>query len=142
MKAHRYLDNIAISDLAFEASGETPDELFEAAAVALMESMADLSGVRPRVRKTVKLNAAAIDLLLYDWLSELIYLKDADGFLFSRFEVSLSGNPIGRLEAKIWGERIDPARHSLRVDVKAVTYHQFEVAQHDGRWTARVVLDI
>jgi SHS2 domain-containing protein len=142
MSAYRYLDDIAISDLAFEASGETQNELFEEAATALMEAMADLSGVRPRIRKRVALSAASLDLLLFDWLSELVYLKDAHAFLFSRFEVRLSGDPVMRLEASAWGEPIDPKRHTLRVDVKAVTYHLYEVAQKEGRWTARVVLDI
>jgi SHS2 domain-containing protein len=142
MSAYRYLDDVAISDLAFEATGETPKALFEEAATALMEAMADLSSVRPRIRKRVVLSAASLDQLLFDWLSELVYLKDARAFLFSRFEVKLSGDPVGRLEASVWGEPIDPKRHALRVDVKAVTYHLYDVGLRDGRWTARVVLDI
>ena len=158
MQSYQYLDDVAISDLAFEARGDTPKEMFEAAARALTEAMADIKQVRPRVEKTIRLTHEAMDQLLFDWLAELIYLKDAEGLLFSQFQVDLSavpaqaGLPAGqagltaqtawRLVGNVRGESIDPKRHSLHLDVKAVTYHLFEVAQKDGQWVARVVLDI
>jgi len=30
----------------------------------------------------------------------------------------------------------------LKAEVKAVTYHQVEVKEKDGRWEARVIFDI
>ena len=151
MLSYQYLDDVAISDLAFEARGDTPKEMFEAAARALTEAMADIKQVRPRVEKTIRLTHEAMDQLLFDWLAELIYLKDAEGLLFSQFQVDLSAVPAQagltaptawRLVGNVRGESIDPKRHSLHLDVKAVTYHLFEVAQKDGQWVARVVLDI
>ena len=151
MQSYQYLDDVAISDLAFEARGDTPKEMFEAAARALTEAMADIKQVRPRVEKTIRLTHEAMDQLLFDWLAELIYLKDAEGLLFSQFQVDLSAVPAQagltaqtawRLVGNVRGESIDPKRHSLHLDVKAVTYHLFEVAQKNGQWVARVVLDI
>ena len=151
MQSYQYLDDVAISDLAFEARGDTPKEMFEAAARALTEAMADIKQVRPRVEKTIRLTHEAIDQVLFDWLAELIYLKDAEGLLFSQFQVDLSAVPAEagltaqtawRLVGNVRGESIDPKRHNLHLDVKAVTYHLFEVAQKDGQWVARVVLDI
>ena len=45
-------------------------------------------------------------------------------------------------EASAWGEAIDPGRHRLRVDVKAVTLHGFSVQSTTDGWEARVILDI
>lgn len=138
-----FLEDTAISDMAFEATGDTPAELFQAAALALFEGMADTHRLRPRVRKEIRLRHAQIDQLMYDWLSELIYLKDAEGLLFGEFKVELSQNSEWDLTATVRGEPIDPKRHGLRADAKAVTYHQFEVAQTEtGGWKARVVVDI
>jgi SHS2 domain-containing protein len=46
------------------------------------------------------------------------------------------------LKAAAGGERPDPARHPLTVDVKAVTLHHFSVEETAGGWRAEVVLDI
>ena len=142
VKSHSYLKDIAIADIAFEASGETPEEMFEASAQALMGTMVDLEHIKPEIRKTIDLENEHLDQLLFDWLSELVYLKDAEYLLFNQFEVSLISDPIWRLSGVAMGESIDPDRHPLYVDVKAVTYHLFDISQRDNCWTARVVLDI
>jgi protein archease len=142
-QAYIFLEDIVISDMAFEATGDTPAELFQAAAQALFEGMADTGRLRPRVRKEIRLQNAQIDQLLFDWLSELIYLKDKEALLFGEFSVQLDRNAEWNLIATVRGEPIDPKRHGLRADAKAVTYHQFEVVQTEtGGWKARVVIDI
>jgi SHS2 domain-containing protein len=140
VRSHHYLEDIALSDLAFEASGATAEEMFGAAAQALFEAMADTRQVRPRVEQRIALKATSLDRLLFDWLSELVYLKDAKGLLFSKFDITLKGDC--ELVARVWGELIDPKRHNLYLDVKAVTYHLFEITKREEQWTARIVLDI
>ena len=142
MRSHHYLEDIALSDLAFEAFGGTLSEMFEAAAQALTEAMVDIKQVRPRMERRIVLKSDAMDRLLFDWLSELIYLKDAEGLLFSRFEVEIKGDSPIELSAKVLGEPINPKRQNLHMDVKAVTYHLFDVVQQNGHWKARVVVDI
>ncbi len=139
---YRYLEDVAIADVAFEAWGKDPGELFEAAALATFEVMADLAGVEPRVTKEIELENEEMDRLLYDWLSELVYLKDAEAMLFSRFQVRIEGDGKYRLRAEAMGEEIDQARHRLRADVKAVTYHLFYLKKTEEGYMARVVLDI
>ena len=142
-QAYSFLEDIALADMAFEAKGDTAAELFQAAALALSEGMADIRRVRPKIHKTIRLRHARIDQLLFDWLAELIYLKDAERILFGRFSVQLAQNEVWELTANIQGESISPKHHDLRSDVKAVTYHLFEVGQSEsGEWKARVVLDI
>ena len=83
--------------------------------------------------------------LLFDWLEELVYLKDAHGVVFHDATLTLdraSDSAACRLHGWVYGEPVDPARQELRSDVKGVTKHLYEVKQADGGWKARVVLDV
>jgi len=137
----RFLPDIALADVAFAARGDSPGMLFEACANALTEVMVDRRSVRPTVEKEVKIKTGDMDGLLYDFLTELIVIKDVDSLLFRRFEPRVSGD--GRsLVCRMWGEPIDRERNRLRNDVKAVTMHLFGVTHEGGPWKATVVLDI
>ncbi|HDM92030.1 MAG TPA: archease [Candidatus Korarchaeota archaeon] len=130
-------------DIAFEAWGETLEELFRQAARAMYSSMVEIDRVSPRVRREVKLEAPQLDILLHDWLAELLFITDTEGLVFSEFEVSVSEGDEGfRLEGSALGEEVDPERHEAKTEVKAVTYHELDVSQADGRWVARVMLDV
>jgi len=139
---YRFLEDIATGDAAFEAEGRTLEELFREAAVATFEVMVDTKGVEPRITREVELKNEAVDGLLFDWLSELVYLKDAEAVLFSKFNVNIKKNDAYELKAKASGENINQQKHDLRSDVKAVTYHMLEVKKTGKNWTARVILDI
>ena len=137
---YRLLPDVALADVAFEADSATERGLFESAARAMTDIMVDRGTVRARVEKTFTVGPEEPDRLLYDFLTELIVLKDVDSLLFKRFKVVLL--PGGRLTAKVSGEPIDRRRHRLRNDVKAVTMHMFGIRRAEGRLRATVVLDI
>lgn len=130
--------------MAFEAWGATLEETFTAAADATMNVMVeDLSALLPRERRSIVLSSDALDMLLFGFLQELIYLKDADQLLLRVRTIRIEeGDGAFRLSAEAEGETIDPARHPLNVDVKAVTLHRFVVERTDGGWRAAVILDI
>jgi len=88
------------------------------------------------------LEAARMDLLLYDWLSELIFLKDRDREVFTSCRVRIEGEGPCRLSANVRGGGIDPERTTLGADPKAVTFHQFALERVTDGWRARVVIDI
>ncbi|MBI4400140.1 MAG: archease [Nitrospirae bacterium] len=145
----RFLEDVALADAAFEASGDSPSELFKAAAQAVIETMVNPHTVSPTWQRVIEHQAPEIATLLFDWLSDIVYLKDAHGVVFREATAVVSEDrPHGgwKLRGTLTGEPIDPARHELRADVKAVTKHLYDV-RHDegregGRWTARVVLDV
>lgn len=139
---YRYLENIATADAAFEVVGQTLEELFRDAAIVTFEVMVDLKSVEPVITRKIELNNEAVDNLFFDWLSELVYLKDAEALLFSKFDISIKKNDFYKLKATASGETINQEKHTLRSDVKAVTYHMFEVKKTGENWTARVILDI
>jgi SHS2 domain-containing protein len=142
MGRYRFLEDVAVADCAIDLEGRDANDLFETAAVALADVMVDPATVPLRVARTVELEATALDLLLFDWLSELIYRKDRDREVFPSARVEVSGDAGHRLRAKLRGDVLDPDRMALRADPKAVTFHQFALTPADGAWRARVVIDI
>ena len=139
---YRFLEEIAIADVAFEAEGRTLPEVFEASALALTEVMVDLDGVSPVVSRQVSLTAEDLETLLFRWLAEIIYLKDSACLLFSRFEVTIQEGRDWELKATVWGDQINHEKMPLKLDVKAVTYHLFVIEETPHGWRAQVVLDI
>jgi SHS2 domain-containing protein len=142
---YRFLSNIALADIAFVARADSLQSLFESAARALTEVMVDRKTVVGRVGRRIEVTSPTVDRLLYDFLTELIVVKDVDSLLFKDFRVSIASGPEDRLTCEMRGEEIDRERHALRNDVKAVTMHMFGVKKprgKAGRWEATVVLDI
>jgi len=141
---YRFLEDIATADVAFEAWGATREELFAAAATALLATMVHEPGlIERRQELSVRLEHAELDLLLYSFLAELVFLKDARRLLLHADILKIDGGEGDfRLVALLRGEEIAPSRHRLQVDVKAVTLHRLRVACEDGVWRATVVLDI
>ncbi len=141
---YRFLEDIATADVAFEARGETREELFAACATALLATMVNEPDLVERRREVaISLEHAELDLLLYSFLAELVFLKDARRLLLHADTVRIGNDAAGfQLEALLRGEEIDPRRHGLLADVKAVTLHRLRVVCDDGVWRATVVLDI
>ena len=141
---YRYLEEIATADVAFEARGVTLEETFLAAADATLNTMVEEIGtVAPRERRVFSLAAESLDLLLFELLQELVYHKDAGRLLLRVREVRIEETGSGyRLDAEAMGEAIDPGRHPLLADVKAVTLHRLSVEKSPPGWRAVVVLDV
>jgi SHS2 domain-containing protein len=138
------MEDVAIADVAFEAWGETREEMFSAAASALLNVMvAEPGSVADLEEVEIELENRCLDLLLFDLLNEILFYKDSRLLLLrvKSAEVS-SSEETYILHAVLSGERIDPARHPLSVDVKAVTLHRFKVEETAEGWHSEVVLDI
>jgi SHS2 domain-containing protein len=142
MGRYRFIEGVALADCALDVEGADLPDLFETAAAALAELMVDPATVRPTLQRAITVDAPELDLLLYDWLSELIFRKDRDGEVYTRSHVVISGSGPFRLAAEVEGGVLDPARAELRSDPKAVTFHQFALRQSRDGWRARIVIDI
>jgi SHS2 domain-containing protein len=132
------------SDLAFVARGASAEEVFGAAAEALLAAtVEDPSAVAARVEHRLRLEEPDLELLLLAFLNELVFLRDARGWLLRAVELRIeAGATTARLEARLVGEPLDPARHRLAGEVKAATAHGLRVARVDGGWEAAVTLDV
>ena len=141
---YHYLEEIGTADIAFEATGRDLPELFTDAADATTNVMIDnLDAIEPRETRQIELSNDKIDMLLFDFLQELIYLKDAERLLLRVRDAQIDKKE-GKyfLKAEAAGETLDAARHHQRADVKAVTLHDFSVEKENGGWKATVLLDI
>jgi len=135
--SYELIDHTA--DVGIRVTAESPEALFETAALALTELMTDTTTVEPKLERTMELQEESLDLLLVCWLQEILYLVDTEGLVFSVFEVRIEGT---ELQATLRGEPFNPEVHPRKSDVKAVTYHHLEVTTHDDGWQAQVILDI
>jgi len=153
---YRYFEGITTADVAFEASGATLEEVFRMSAEAVLHVMlSNPDALRPEVRKSIFIELGVVDAalrpieaaqsLLHDFLEKLLYFKDAENLLLRASEIKFRQDSRGRLdalEAVCLGEVMDPSRHFLETDVKAITHHHFGIAQTAEGWTARVVIDV
>lgn len=141
---YEFLEEVATADIAFKAWGEDLEELFISAGDATMNTMIDnLDAIAFTETRTFTLENEELDLLLFNFLQEFIYYKDSELLLLRAKKVTIEdrvGNYV--LNAVSQGETLDPSRHHQRVDVKAVTLHQFKLEQTPNGWTSFVILDI
>jgi protein archease len=142
MGGWRFLEDVALADCAVDLEGRDLDDLFATAALALAELMVDPATVAVTLERTVAIEAAELDLLLFDFISELIFLKDRDREVYTRCRVRVGGEGPVHLRAQLEGGVIDPEHTALRADPKAVTFHQFTLERVEGGWRARLVIDI
>ncbi len=128
------------ADVGFEAFGKTPEEAFANAALALTHLRVDLDSVSIKHSLNLSVHGPDWPGLLVNWLSEILYLQDAEGWLLRRFEIGALTET--SLSATGRGERFDPSRHRLKALVKAVTYHQLAFAREGDLWRAQVFVDV
>ena len=132
------LDHTA--DIGIVVHGENLKALFENAGEAFFHLITDLRKVKRRVEKRIDIEGESLDRLMVDWLSELLYLHDVESLLFKGFEVESVGED--GLKAVVKGEPFQAGVHVIKTEVKAVTYHQIEVRQKNGRWRAQIIFDL
>lgn len=153
MGRYAFRDDIVLSDCAVEVWGDSLADLLETAARSLAELMADPSSVAERRSTRVALEAESADLLLVEWLGEILFLKDRDRTIYPRAEVRVTGgagrdrgagdpaSPL-RLEATLHGDVVDPETTRRGIDVKAVTLHRLLVERGEDGWHGHFVVDL
>ncbi len=139
----RFLEEIALADLAFEAEGETVEEVFRGATQAVLESLANPATVSGGWERAIERTDADHLALLFDWLSDIVFWKDAAGVVYREAPLTLTreGN-VWLLRARLIGARVDQRTQELHADVKGVTKHLYEFKQTGACWKVRIVLDV
>ena len=141
---YQYLEDGVTSDVSFRVWGPDLETVFVDAGEATLRLMVDApDAVRPEIAVPIALRADALDLLLLAFLDELVFHKDARRLLLRAREVHVTTALRGHvLTATLRGEAIDPTRHALATDVKAVTLHGLRVVPTATGWYAEVTLDV
>jgi SHS2 domain-containing protein len=128
------------SDLGFEARGASMDEAFKNAALGLMSVIAGSSKIETTEERPISLLSLDRENLLVRWLTEVLYLSDAEKFLTADVKFDMINDT--SLKATILGQQYNPSIHELNLDVKAITYHHLKVEKTDETWIVRVFVDI
>ena len=128
------------ADVGLEIRAPDQETLFETAGEALCALLAEPGGIAAREERRIEATGGDREELMVRWLSEILYLHEAEGFLARRFRVTTIASD--RLEGIVAGEPYDPGRHVILAQIKAVTYHQIRVAREQDGWSARVILDV
>lgn len=114
--------------------------LFERSAWAMFSVITDPERVSARETTPVELEADDSPGLLVAWLSELNYLHVTRHHLFAQFEVNELTER--RIAATARGEGVDPHRHTIYTEIKAVTYHELALERSGSGWQARIIFDL
>lgn len=138
----KFLDNIATADVAFEATGKNLEEAFAECALATFEVQTNTKKVKPKISKKVSIESEDKKSLLFDWISKLIYLRDIENMFFSKFDVKIKINDKLKLDAKVYGEKIDRKKHEIKIEVKGVSYTQMKIEEKSKECNIRVILDV
>jgi len=139
----RFLEEIALADIGFEAEGESVEDVFRGATQALLESMANPVTVSGGWERSIELTDMDLSSLLFEWLMEMVYWKDAAGVVYREAPLTLKREGDGwLLRARLIGAPVNQRTQELHADVKGVTKHLYELKQTGDRWKVRVVLDV
>jgi len=131
---YKFIDHTA--DVAFEAYGKDLAELLVNASYAFYEAFVDTDKLKVTEERVIEIEAEDVEMLLYKWLNELLYLLDTE--FFAAKEVSAEVNE-NSARGTLKGGKITPIM--VKVEPKAITLHKFKVERNDG-WKAFVVIDI
>ena len=132
----RYEEVEHTADACIRAFGRDLPELFANAAHGMFDLLADMEKLHPTIEREVSLEASDLETLLVDWLGELLYLREAHGEVYKEFEITTLSSAELKAVAK-GGKGFVP-----RMDIKAVTYHDLEIAKTEEGYVATIVFDV
>ncbi len=138
MKPFEIIEHTA--DIGIVAYGTDIKQVFANAALGLFNLMADLDNLKESVKREIELSAEDVEVLLVEWLNELIYISEVEHILFKRFEINELSNT--RLKATCFGEKIKAGQHRLKREIKAATYHMLKLNKENGTYKVRIIFDI
>ena len=127
------------ADIGIEAYGKTLEEAFENAAKGMFSIITNNGKIERKIERKIEISRDGDDeMLLVDWLSELIYLHDVEKLVFGDFKVKIND----KLVATAYGEKYDREKHGYGIEIKAVTYHMLEIKRNKKGFVIKVLFDI
>ena len=128
------------SDVGFEVYGDTLEELYANAAIAMYSLMTDVDEIEVEEEREIEINSEDLYSLMFDWLDELIFLFDSESLVMRSFDIAIDESNFS-IQGTCKGGKFDPSKHVSGIIIKAVTYNMMEVKKNEV-WKARVVLDV
>jgi SHS2 domain-containing protein len=142
MGHYQQIDHTA--DIALHVTGNDLEDLFITASQGWRHLITGASEVDPKERKGMNLNAASLEELLVECLSELNYLFVVKHWLFNHyyeFQIDSDDSSYSLL-AKFDGEQFTEERHRIENEIKAVTFHQLQIRKDHHGYDTTIIFDI
>ena len=136
----RYEQFSHTADIGVRVFGETLKELFENAAFAMFDILADLEGLKGEIAQDFELTAPNHEELLIAWLDELLYHFYAKNIIFYKFEATELSADV--LRAKAFGRSISENRNRLKTEIKAATYYNLKIIKRDDYYEVDIIFDV
>ena len=128
------------ADIGIRVFGKDLKELFENAAFAMFDTIADLEGLKGDVSRNFKLEAATAEELLVAWLDELLYNFYTKSIIFFKFDVlEISDN---KLIATATGRPVGENRNRLKTEIKAATYGGLKINKAGDGLSVEIIFDV
>ena len=143
MKGFRYIDHTA--DIQSLSWGRTLEEAFSQSALSLMKVITpNLEKISRTVQKSLKIKAEDKEALLFDFLSEFLFIFDVEGLVFNEIDIESIKkiNKQYELEAIVRGEEFDKKKHDVGTEVKAITYSFINIDESTEGVKIKIVFDI
>lgn len=123
------------SELNIKLSGASLPEILSDSGFALFDLLVDLETVEPNESVPIEVEGSDADDLMVNWMRELLYAYQANGYVLKEFTVQQTGEYFVRAEAK--GEKYNPDRHEEREAIGAVESRLCHLGQIGNQWTAQ-----
>jgi SHS2 domain-containing protein len=137
-KKYKLIDHTA--DFGIHVFGTDPVELFANAAFATFDMLTEIDSLKSLEAATIRVTGDDWPDLMVNWLRELLYFWNGKELLVKKVKIlALSEN---KLSANVELDPFDPDRHEIKIEIKAVTYHQIQVSSGPEGWEARVIFDV
>ena len=138
IKKYKLIDHTA--DFGIHVFGADPKELFANAAFATFDMLTEIDSLKSL--KTTNLRVTGDDRsdLMVNWLRELLYLWNGKELLVKKAQILALSEK--ELSANVELDPFDPDRHEIKIEIKAVTYHQIQVSEGPKGWEAKIIFDI
>ncbi len=128
------------ADLGIHVFGTDPVELFANAAFATFDMLTEIDSLKSLKTTNLKVTGDDWSDLMVNWLRELLYLWNGKELLVKKAQIlALSEN---ELSANVELDPFDPDRHEIKIEIKAVTYHQIQVSSSPQGWEAKIIFDV
>lgn len=135
---YKLIDHTA--DFGIHVFGTDLKDLFSNAAFAMFDLITDIKSLKGENQSSLNVKGSDRPDLMVNWLRELLYIWNGKEKLVESINIiSITEN---ELAAKIKFDSFDPARHSIKNEIKAVTYHQIQVNQIAKGWESRIIFDV
>ncbi len=136
----RYEQFSHTADIGVRVFGRTLKELFENAAFAMFDILADLEGLEGPITQAFELTAPNHEELLISWLDELLYNFYTKNIIFYKFEVEELSEDL--IKAKAFGRLVSENRNRLKTEIKAATYYNLKIIKKDDYYEVDIIFDV